>query len=253
MRLCYLRSKEAGTGPDRANDLWGSLLRILLIEDETAIAAVVRRGLEEARYQVDVAGDGAAGLKLALARDYSLIILDLMLPGQDGWSVCRALRSRRITTPILMLTALDATEDRIRGLDTGADDYLPKPFDFGELVARVRALIRRDRVHKARVIRVGDLEIDTAAARVTRGGAEIRLTPREYSLLEALASNEGRVLTREVIMERVWMDEESYSNTVDVHVGLLRKKVDAGHPVRLIHTVHGMGYTLRAPEGSPLE
>jgi two-component system copper resistance phosphate regulon response regulator CusR len=226
-------------------------MRILLIEDEAPIAAVVKRGLETAqgsRFTVDVAADGETGLRMGLSGEYALIILDLMLPGRDGWSVCEALRGRRITTPVLMLTARDAVQDRVRGLETGADDYLPKPFDFTELLARVRALLRRDKVHKGRVIRIGDLEIDTVAGRVQRGGQEVHLTRREYTLLEALAANEGRVLSREVILERVWMDEDSYSNTVDVHIGLLRKKIDAGQPVRLIQTVHGVGYTLRAPD-----
>jgi len=222
-------------------------VKILVVEDEGPIASVIRRGLEEARFTVDVAGDGETGLQMAREGEYALILLDLMLPRRDGWSVCRELRALRHTTPILMLTARDAVEDRIRGLETGADDYLPKPFDFGELLARVRALLRRDKVHKTRVIHVGDLEIDTAGARVWRAGLEIPLTRREYTLLEALAVNEGRVLTREVILERVWMDEESYSNTVDVHIGLLRKKIDAGHAVKLIQTVHGLGYTLRVP------
>jgi two-component system, OmpR family, copper resistance phosphate regulon response regulator CusR len=224
-------------------------VRILLVEDDKPIAAVVRRGLEEARFSVDCAQDGAAGLRMALEGPYDLIILDLMLPKQDGWSVCDALRARRLGTPILMLTARDGVEDRVRGLEMGADDYLSKPFDFAELLARVRALLRRERVHKSGVIRIADLEIDTTAARVKRGGQEVPLTRREYTLLEALATNEGRVLTREVIQDRVWMDAESYSNTVDVHIGLLRKKIDAGRDVKLIHTVHGMGYMLRGPEG----
>ena len=139
-------------------------------------------------------------------------------------------------------------EDRIRGLDTGADDYLPKPFDFGELLARVRALLRRDKVHRARVIQVADLTIDTAGGQVWRAGKEIRLTPREYTLLEALAANEGRVLTRDVIQQRVWQDDESFPNTVNVHINALRRKVDADYTVKLIHTVHGMGYALRRPE-----
>jgi DNA-binding response OmpR family regulator len=221
-------------------------MRILVVEDESPIAAVIKRGLEGARYSVDVAADGAMGLEMALESPYALIILDLMLPRMDGWQVCTELRDRRIATPILMLTARDAVSDRVRGLEMGADDYLPKPFDFSELLARVKALLRRERLHKAPVIRVADLEIDTGAGIVRRGGLEIRLTRREYTLLEALAANEGRVLTREAILERVWMDRDSYSNTVDVHVGLLRKKIDAGHDIKLIQTVHGLGYTLRA-------
>ncbi len=228
-------------------------MKILLIEDEGPIAAVIRRGLEGAQFHVDVAGDGETGLQLALTEEYGLVILDLMLPRRDGWSVCEALRARRRTTPILMLTARDAVGDRVRGLEIGADDYLPKPFDFSELLARVRALLRRDKVHKTRTIRVADLEVDTAAGTVRRAGVELHLTRREYTLLEALAANEGRVLTREAIQDRVWMDEESYSNTVDVHIGTLRKKIDAGHPVKLIQTVHGMGYTLRGPETAASE
>jgi len=224
-------------------------MRILVIEDEAPIAAVIRRGLERAGYTVDVATDGAMGLERAAEQVYGVILLDLMLPRVDGWTVCETLRARRISTPILMLTARDAVPDRVKGLEAGADDYLPKPFDFTELVARVRALLRRDKLHKTRVIRVADLEIDTDSARVTRAGEEVRLTRREYTLLEALAANEGRVLSREAIQERVWMDSESFSNTVDVHVGLLRKKIDAGHAVKLIHTVHGVGYSLRPPDG----
>jgi two-component system copper resistance phosphate regulon response regulator CusR len=225
-------------------------VKLLLVEDEAAIAAVVRQGLEEAHYVVDVAHDGRTGLDRALDEEYALILLDVMLPQMDGWTVCQALRARRNTTPILMLTARDAVGDRVRGLDLGADDYLPKPFDFDELLARVRALLRRDRVHKARSIRIVDLEIDTGLRRVARAGQEVPLTPREYSLLEALAVHEGQVLTREVIQERVWINEESFSNTVDVYIGMLRRKIDAGHAVKLIQTVHGVGYVLRGDSGS---
>lgn len=223
-------------------------MRVLVIEDEPGMAQVIRWGLEDARFEVDVASDGVEGLEMATRNAYAVILLDLMLPRMSGWDVCEALRSRRNRVPILMLTARGAIEDRVRGLDAGADDYLPKPFDFTELLARVRALVRRDRVHRTRVIRIADLEIDTALRRVTRAGVEIGLSCREYDLLEALASREGQVLTREVIQERVWMDDESYSNTVDVRIGLLRKKIDAGHGVRLIQTVRGVGYSLRRPE-----
>ncbi len=221
-------------------------MKILLIEDDEVISELLREGLEGAHYAVDVAMDGSTGLDLALRNDYSLVILDLMLPGRDGWSVCETLRRRRSTVPILMLTARDALDDRVRGLELGADDYLTKPFEFRELLARVRAHLRRERVHRTRVIRIEDLEIDTGARAVSRAGKEIHLTPREYALLEALAANEGRTLTREEIQERVWHDEDSYSNTVSVHITSLRKKIDSGFPVRLIHTIHGVGYTLRA-------
>jgi DNA-binding response OmpR family regulator len=223
-------------------------MRILIVEDDTAIAGMIRHGLEDAKFQVDQAADGADGLRMATEVSYGLIILDLMLPKLNGWRVCEELRSRRNRTPILMLTARDAVDDRVRGLDAGADDYLPKPFDFKELLARVRALLRRDRVHRTRIIRVDDLEIDTAQHRVVRAGTEIGLSRREYDLLEALAANEGRVLSREAIQERVWMNEEATSSTVDVYVGMLRKKIDATYPVKLIHTVYGVGYTLRGTE-----
>ena len=222
-------------------------MKVLVIEDEVGIAGMIRRGLEAAKYSVDTASDGASGLEMALGNSYGLIILDVMLPCMDGWHVCEALRTHRSSVPILMLTARDTIEDRVRGLDAGADDYLPKPFDFQELMARIRALLRRDKVHKARIIRVADLEIDTAQRRVKRAGVEIGLSHREYELLEALVAHESQVLTREAIQARIWMDEDSYSNTVDVYIGMLRKKIDAGHPVKLIQTVRGMGYTLRLP------
>ena len=227
-------------------------MRILLIEDEKAISAMVNRGLTEAGFYVEVAGDGISGLALASGHPYSLIILDLMLPGMDGYKVCQELRSRRIQIPILMLTARDTVDDRIKGLDLGADDYLVKPFDFNELLARVRALLRREKVHRTRVIQIADLEIDTARRRVARGGHEIGLSHREYELLQALAANEGRVLTRETIQERVWMNDDRYSNMVDVYIRALRKKVDAGQKVKLLHTIRGAGYKLTAIESEDM-
>ncbi len=222
-------------------------MRLLVIEDDPVIATLLRKGLEQAQFEVDVVADGPTGLRRAREGAYGLIVLDVMLPGLDGWSICRTLRDRRDITPILMLTARDSIDDRVKGLEGGADDYLSKPFDFKELLARVRSLLRRDKLHKTRAIRVGDLEIDTATRVVVRAGQEIQLTPREFSLLEALALNEGRVLTREMIQDRVWMDDESFSDTVKVHIANLRKKIDAAHTVKLIQTVHGIGYTLRAP------
>jgi len=223
-------------------------MRILLIEDEAPLAAVIAQGVSEAGHTVEIACDGQAGLDQALQSEFALIILDIMLPRLSGWEVCAALRARRTMTPILMLTARDAVADRVHGLEIGADDYLPKPFDFTELLARVHALLRRDRIHKSRIIHIADLTIDTQTRQVIRAGQEITLTPREYALLEALAGHEGQVLTRDVILSRVWLDEESLSNTVDVYVRLLRRKIDQEHPIKLIQTVHGIGYMLRAPQ-----
>lgn len=222
-------------------------MRILLVEDDEVIASELKSALERERWTVDLATSGPDALEAAEFNQHGLIVLDIMLPGLDGWEVCRRLRKRRHPAPILMLTARDSVEDRIRGLEEGADDYLPKPFDVRELLARIRALIRRDKVHRTGVIQIADLEIDSQAHVVRRQGVEIHLTPREYSLLEALARNEGRTLTREVILESVWGNEESLENTVNFHVTSLRRKVDAPFEQKLIHTVHGFGYVLRAP------
>lgn len=227
-------------------------MRILLVEDDEAIAEVVKQGLEEAYYSVDIANDGLQGLAMAEEEAYSLLILDVMLPGMDGFAICRRLREGRNLVPILMLTARDSLDDRVHGLEIGADDYLPKPFEFPELVARVRALLRRDKIHRTRVIQIADLEIDSGSRRVKRGGQEIRLTPREYELLEALASYEGRPVSREAIQEHIWMDDDSYSNTVDVCIGQLRKKIDSEHETKLIQTVHRVGYMLRDPDDGML-
>ena len=223
-------------------------MRVLLIEDETAIAEEIREGLEAERFRVDVAADGLSGLERAAEAEYAVILLDVMLPGISGWEVCQQLRARRDLTPILMLTARDAPQDRVRGLETGADDYLPKPFHFPELTARVRALQRRSKIHRGRMIQIADLRIDTGARRVFRG-EELNLTEREYTLLEALALDEGRALSREFIQEQVWSDDAALASTVDAWVHLLRKKVDAGRGVKLIQTVHGVGYALRARKG----
>lgn len=225
-------------------------MRILVVEDEAPIAEVISLGLRQAGYSVDVASDGQDGLALAQSNRYGLILLDVMLPRLDGWGVCERLREAGDPTPILMLTARDTVTDRVKGLETGADDYLPKPFDFRELLARVHALLRRDRVHKGRIIQAADLEIDTTLRRVTRAGREISLTPREYDLLEALAGHQGQTLTREVIQERVWLDDDSLSNTVDAYVRLLRRKIDANFDIKLIQTVHGVGYKLAVPSAS---
>ncbi len=227
-------------------------MRVLLIEDDPVISERIATGLTKAGYDVDTSADGADGLSKARGGPYSVIILDLMLPIMDGWQVCESLRAGREAVPILMLTARDEIEDRVRGLDCGADDYLTKPFDFRELLARVKALMRRDKVLKGQVIAIADLVIDTGARSVQRGGVEVHLTPREYSLLEALARNAGRTLSREAIQERVWGDEDSFSNVVSFHVAILRKKIDSGFPVKLIHTIYGVGYVLRAPRDEDL-
>lgn len=223
-------------------------MRILVVEDDEVISERLRIALKKEGYKVDVAEDGDEGLFQASMNNYGVIVLDLMLPKRDGWSVCAELRKRKDSTPILMLTARDAVSDRVKGLDSGADDYLPKPFDFNELTARIRALIRRDKQVKTSLLKVADLEIDSVGRTVTRNGEIVHLTPREFTLLEALARNAGRTLTREIIIENIWADDESLSNTVNFHVTSLRKKIDAGREQPLIHTVHGFGYMLRATE-----
>ena len=225
-------------------------MKVLLVEDDPGIARLMSRALEQAGYRVDVASEGTAGLRMAQENPYNLLILDVMLPGADGWQICEQVRAHGDRVPILMVTARDQVDDRVRGLDIGADDYLPKPFQVQELLARVRSLLRRDKMHKTRVIKVADLVIDTAQRKVTRAGVTIGLSHKEYELLEALAAHESQVLTREVIQERIWMDEDSYSNIVDVYITMLRKKVDAGHDVKLIQTIRGWGYTLRAGAGA---
>lgn len=224
-------------------------MRALLVEDDKEIATQIAATLQKERLDVHIADNGEDGLDEALSRSYGLVVLDVMLPKMDGWEVCDEIRQAGITTPILMLTARDSIDDRVKGLEGGADDYLPKPFDARELTARVRALLRRDAVHRTGKIEIDDLTIDTNAKTVERDGIPIRLTPREYSLLVALARNEGRILTREVILEDVWNNEESLDNTVNFHITSLRRKIDVVSDRKLIHTVHGFGYTLRRSGG----
>lgn len=224
-------------------------MRVLVVEDEASIADFLVRGLTEQGYAVDLARDGAAALELLAVATIDVVVLDVMLPKVDGFEVCRRMRAGGDSTPVLMLTARDAVEDRVRGLDTGADDYLVKPFAFSELLARVRALSRREREMTDRVLRVGDLELDTATREARRGGRAIELTTKEYALLEYLMHNPGRVLTRTMITERVWNYEAfNVANVIDVYVGRLRRKVDDGAACRLIYTVRGAGYKITAPE-----
>jgi heavy metal response regulator len=221
-------------------------MRILVVEDEQKICAYVRRGLEEQGYAVDAAYNGADALDWAVAAPYDLIILDIMLPKMDGLSVCEELRKSGDATPILMLTARDALDDRVAGLDAGADDYLVKPFAMKELLARVRALTRRlADAPKSTVIRVADLELDTLTHYVKRGGKSIKLTAKEYAVLECLMREPERVLTRTMIAEHVWnYDVFNQSNVVDVYIHNLRRKIDDGFELKLIHTVRGAGYRI---------
>ena len=226
-------------------------MRILLVEDEPKVANFIAKGLREQTYAVDVAGDGAEGLYRGANTQYDVVILDVLLPVKDGYTVCRELRALGSRTPILMLTARDAVDDRVAGLDCGADDYLTKPFDFKELLARLRALLRRSATLRPENLRVADLAVNTASHTATRSGQLIHLTAREYALLEFLVLNQNRVLGREQIGQHVWDENfDPFSNTIDVHIKRLRAKIDAGHQVRLIHTRRGEGYMLSAEPGT---
>jgi two-component system OmpR family response regulator len=220
-------------------------MRVLVVEDETKLANVLRRGLRRQGVGVDVAGDGEQALVRAQATDYDVILLDVMLPGVDGFEVCRRLRAQGVWSPTLMLTARDAVEDRVRGLDSGADDYLVKPFSFEELFARLRALIRRSAQPRPAVLAAGDLRLDPASQRVWRDGAELSLTRREFALLEMFMRQPGQVLSKFELLEHVWDDTyENRSNVIEVYVGYLRDKLGRD----AIETVRGAGYRLRADD-----
>jgi heavy metal response regulator len=221
-------------------------MRILVVEDEEKVASFIRKGFEEEHYAVDVALDGEEGLLLAQINPYDLIVLDLMLPKLDGFRFLEQLRADSVGTPVLVLTARDTVTDKVRGLDLGADDYLTKPFAFAELLARVRALLRRGKPQRSPVLKVADLTLDPAARRVVRAGQTIDLTAKEYALLEYFVRHAGHVLTRTMISEHVWDQSfDSYTNVIDVYVNYLRKKIDQGFEPKLIHTVRGVGYVLR--------
>ncbi len=225
-------------------------MRVLVVEDEAKVASFIRRALEEESYAVDLCADGAQGLDLASGGTYDLVILDLMLPGLPGMEVLKELRKQKIQTPVLILTARSKVDQRVQGLDAGADDYLTKPFAIEELLARVRALMRRSSGEATGLLQVDDLLLNPATREVTRGGQRIELTAKEYALLEYMMRNTGRVLTRPMISEHVWnLDFDTFTNVIDVYVNYLRNKIDRGRERKLIHTLRGSGYVLKA-EGS---
>jgi heavy metal response regulator len=221
-------------------------MRILLVEDEKKVSSFIKKGLEEEGYAVDLASDGESGLMMGLDRVHDLIILDINLPRKDGLSVLQELRQKKVTTPVLLLTVRTAIEDKVIGLDTGADDYLTKPFAFQELLARVRALLRRQVDVEAPLLKVADLTLDPARRLVFRGEEKIELTTKEFALLDYFMRNPDRVLTRTMIVNHVWdYDFDPMTNVIDVYVNYLRNKIETGHKPKLIHTVRGVGYVLK--------
>jgi heavy metal response regulator len=226
-------------------------MRILVVEDTIKVASFIQRGLEASQYHVDVEYDGAAGLDRVLVNDYDLVILDVMLPKMDGFSVVEAMRKKGVKAPVLLLTARGAVEDKVTGLDVGADDYLTKPFAFEELLARVRALLRRG-VAAPEVLQIADLRLDPAKREVTRSNKRIDLTAKEFALLEFLLRRQGQVLSRSAIAQHVWgVDYDTFTNVIDVYVNYLRKKIDSNCPIKLLHTVRGAGYVLKAEAPEP--
>ncbi len=222
-------------------------MRVLVVEDDLRIREFIRKGLEEEGHAVDVAHDGDEALDWPAVVDFDVIVLDIMLPGRDGIEVCRTLRTRGVRTPILMLTARDTVDDRVAGLDSGADDYLVKPFAFAELLARLRALMRREPVLLGTTLEVADLSLDTATRQVARAGTPVTLTNKEYALLEYLMRHPNQVLTRTMIAEHVWnFDFDTGTNVIDVHIRYLRRKIDDPHDLKLIQTVRGAGYRISA-------
>ena len=226
-------------------------MRILIVEDDIALASFIRKGLEAEHHTIDTAQDGEEGRSMALGIDYDLVVLDLTLPGVDGLSVLRSLRQRKANLPVMILTARSRVEDRVQCLDSGADDYLVKPFSFLELSARARALLRRSHLPSESVLKVRDLNLDRVERKVERGGRPIELTTKEFALLEYMMRNAGRRLTRAMIIEHVWnLTFDSTTNVVDVYINYLRRKVDDGFQTSLIHTVRGVGYQLSADGGA---
>jgi two-component system copper resistance phosphate regulon response regulator CusR len=220
-------------------------MRVLIVEDEQKTVSYLKRGLAEHGFIVDVAASGTEGSHLASTGSYDVIVLDVMLPGQDGWTVIAEIRRRGVTTPVLFLTARDAVHDRVKGLELGADDYLVKPFAFSELLARLRTLLRRGPIRESTILKVADLELDVIRHRALRSGRVLDLTPKEFQLLSLLLRRGGEALSRTLIAEQVWdINFESDSNVVEVHMRRLRSKVDDPFPQKLIHTVRGVGYVL---------
>jgi DNA-binding response OmpR family regulator len=224
-------------------------MQILVIEDEKRVADLIKRGLEDQDYTVELTFDGTSGKTLALQHDYDVIIMDIVLPGINGIDLCKQVRLVKPDIPIIMLTALGTTDDKVEGLDAGADDYLVKPFDFRELQARIRALTKRQNKTQAQMLKIADLELDASTFVVTRGGKEINLTPKEFRLLLYMMQNKGRVLSRAEIAEKVWETIfDTGTNFIDVYINYLRKKIDKDYPVKLIHTRAGIGFIFK--EGS---
>ena len=223
-------------------------MRILLAEDEHKVARFIQRGLEAEHYTIEVVHDGEAAIARALGGDYDLLILDVMMPKRDGLAVLKDIRARNLPLPVLLLTARDTVADKVAGLDSGADDYLTKPFDFEELVARVRALLRRGGAAVPAVLKLADLTLDPVTRAVMRADKPIELTAKEYALLEFFLRRAGQVVSRAVIAHHVWgVDFDTFTNVIDVYVNYLRKKIDAGFEPKLLHTVRGVGYVLREP------
>ena len=221
-------------------------MRVLIVEDEKRMASFIQRGLKEEGYAVDVAVDGEQGWEYASLNDYDVILLDWMLPKMDGLTVCEKIRQEGSRVPVLMLTVRDSVEDKIKGLDHGADDYLTKPFAFDELLARVRALIRRQQPQKANDLKAADLELNLLTREAKRAGKAVNLTSKEFSVLEYLMLNANQIVTRTMISEHVWKEDfHSFTNVIDVHIRYLRTKIDKGFDTKLIHTVRGVGYILK--------
>ncbi len=222
-------------------------MRILVVEDDPRMSNVIAKGLREQSYAVDLATDGDAGVYQAAINDYDLIILDVLLPRKDGFEVCRELRERGVATPILMLTARASIDDRLTGFDAGADDYLTKPFSYRELIARIRALLRRDSQLRPAIFEIEDLIVDSASHRVSRANRDLQLTAKEYALLEYLARRAGQLVSRAEIAAHVWDDSfDPFSNSIEVYMNRLRKKIDEHHSTKLLHTRRGEGYILES-------